>query len=79
MMHTIPNGICKLQEHKQGGQSLPWQFMEAAYPTLKEHLKPPSRNTVRKYSYDNHQGPHQSSFQHQCISETHVLFRNMNL
>jgi len=38
-MHTILNGICKLQEHKQESQSLPWQFMEASYPTLKEHVK----------------------------------------
>ena len=79
MMDTILNGIRKLQEHKEEGRSLPWQFMEASYPTLKEHLKPPSRNTVRKYSYDNHRGPHQSSFQHQCIPETHVLFCNKNL
>jgi len=79
MMHTILNGICKLQENKQGGQSLPWQFMEASYPTLKEQLKTPSRNTVRKYSHDHHQEPHQSSFQHQRTSETHVLLHNMNL
>jgi len=79
MMHTILNGICKLQEHKQRGQSLLWQFMEASYPTMKEHLKPPSRNTVKGYSHDNNQGPHQRSFQHQRISETYVLFHNMNL
>jgi hypothetical protein len=79
MMRTILNGIRKLQENKQGGQSLPWQFMEASYPTLNEHLKSPSRNTVRKYSHENHQGPHQSSFQYQCISETRVLFHNINL